>query len=280
MPLGDKNTRLIVIGTRLHEDSLIARLIEAIRENRMSGITKSYPLIDKDGNIAWPGKFPTQKDIDELRKSIPSESVWRREYLLEIVSDEEPPIRKEWIKYYNVMPRLAGEHYQGTFIGIDPSGSAKENADYTSMVAASVFGSGDDIAVFIHPYPLNKRLEFNEIKEQAILLSKTIGGGCPATLIVEDVAVQKWLIQEIEYIGLPVEAYKIGGVDKRSRLKVAASLMQAGRVYFPKQGAEDLIQQLLGFGLEKHDDLADAFSLLLLKIMEIKNRPEPKIWIF
>ena len=26
--------------------------------------------------------------------------------------------------------------------------------------------------------------------------------------------------------------------------------------------------QLTGFGIEKHDDLADAFSLLLLKILE------------
>jgi hypothetical protein len=31
---------------------------------------------------------------------------------------------------------------------------------------------------------------------------------------------------------------------------------------------------LTGFGIEKHDDLADAFSLLLLKIMEIENTPQ------
>ena len=37
---------------------------------------------------------------------------------------------------------------------------------------------------------------------------------------------------------------------------------------FPRHGAEELISQLTGFGIEKHDDLADAFSILMLKIME------------
>jgi hypothetical protein len=37
---------------------------------------------------------------------------------------------------------------------------------------------------------------------------------------------------------------------------------------FPRQGAEDLINQLVNFGIERHDDLADAFSLLVLKALE------------
>ncbi|MCX6782804.1 MAG: hypothetical protein NTZ20_02285 [Candidatus Levybacteria bacterium] len=36
--------------------------------------------------------------------------------------------------------------------------------------------------------------------------------------------------------------------------------------------AKDLILQLTGFGVEKHDDLADAFSLLILKIIENDHR--------
>jgi len=38
-----------------------------------------------------------------------------------------------------------------------------------------------------------------------------------------------------------------------------------------------LITHLTGFGVEKHDDLADAFSLLLLKIMEEDNTSQPGI---
>lgn len=42
------------------------------------------------------------------------------------------------------------------------------------------------------------------------------------------------------------------------------------KVFFPKQGAEELIQQLVYFGVEKHDDLVDAFTIVLLKSLEVK----------
>jgi len=43
---------------------------------------------------------------------------------------------------------------------------------------------------------------------------------------------------------------------------------------FPKQGAEELIEQIVHFGVEKHDDLADAFSIVILQIIE-----NPPRWI-
>lgn len=279
MPAGDKHTRLMIIGSLLHQDSLIKRLQKNIDNGNMSGIFRAFPLLDGKGISTWPGKFLDQKAINEEMAKGFTESAWRREYLLEIISDEEPVIQKEWIKYYDLMPKLTEEYYIGTFIGIDPAGSDNEKANCTAMVAASVFKNKDDLEIFIHPNPINKRLRFNEIRDEAMLLSKTIGNGYPATLVAEDVGVQKWLIQEFEFAGVPVEAFKIGGVDKRSRLTIAAALVQAGKVFFPDKGAEDLLQQLLGFGVEKYDDLADAFSLLILKIMEIKNQPEPRVTI-
>ncbi|MHA1465987.1 MAG: hypothetical protein ACTSQ2_12935 [Candidatus Heimdallarchaeaceae archaeon] len=36
---------------------------------------------------------------------------------------------------------------------------------------------------------------------------------------------------------------------------------------------------MTGFGREKHDDLADAFSLVILKIMEKMNESEPQMFI-
>jgi phage terminase large subunit-like protein len=48
-------------------------------------------------------------------------------------------------------------------------------------------------------------------------------------------------------------------------------LIQSGQVLFPRLGAENLILQLTGFGKESHDDLADAFAILMLKTAELKN---------
>ena len=40
-------------------------------------------------------------------------------------------------------------------------------------------------------------------------------------------------------------------------------------ILFPNKGYEDLIIQLTGFGIDKHDDLVDALTLLV--IQEIEN---------
>jgi len=65
--------------------------------------------------------------------------------------------------------------------------------------------------------------------------------------------------------------------DKRSRLAVISQFIQDGTILFPKQGAEELIQQLIGFGVEKNDDLVDALTLLVNKILE-DNKPMPQIF--
>ena len=40
-------------------------------------------------------------------------------------------------------------------------------------------------------------------------------------------------------------------------------LIKTGKILFPKKGCEELLRQLVHFGVEKHDDLADAFSVLI-----------------
>ena len=70
---------------------------------------------------------------------------------------------------------------------------------------------------------------------------------------------------------------KVYGQDKYARLSAVSFLVQDGKVLFPKVGAEDLITNLVGFGTEKHDDLADAFSILLSQILE-ENRRSGGAW--
>jgi len=281
IPLGETDAKIVVLGNFLHRDSVLSRLEEKITKGEMPGVFLRVPLVEGKDKITWTGKFSSLEAIEELRQSIGNELTWQRDFMLRAIPGDHQIIDSKRIRRYNRMPRLEGKYYRGTFIGIDPAGSKNKNADCTAMVAGSVFGEEDDIIVYIHPNPVNERLELPEIKERAMLLSKAIGGsGCPATLEVEATGTQKWLAQELEHAGMPVEEFKIGVTDKAFRLTIASSMVHAGKVFFPEEGAEDLLQQLIGFGVEKYDDLADAFSLLILKIMEIKNQPEPRITIF
>jgi phage terminase large subunit-like protein len=53
-------------------------------------------------------------------------------------------------------------------------------------------------------------------------------------------------------------------------------MIKSGRILFPLSGAEELISQIIHFGIEKHDDLADAFSNMVLGVIE-KPPSIPKI---
>jgi hypothetical protein len=48
---------------------------------------------------------------------------------------------------------------------------------------------------------------------------------------------------------------------------VAARYIKNGVVKFPRKGCEQLITQLVGLGIEKHDDLCDACVWLILGLV-------------
>jgi len=60
--------------------------------------------------------------------------------------------------------------------------------------------------------------------------------------------------------------------DKRTRLSTVASKIESGQILFPRTGCEKLIDQIVHFGVEKHDDLMDAFVLVSQQV--IRRRDE------
>jgi len=281
LPTGDQNTRIVTIGNLLHEDSLVMRIKKAIEAGSLDGIFKSYPLLDEAGKCLWPGKYPTQADIEAEKRRIGNESAWHREYLLNIVSDQERLVHPEWIHYYDELPQITKDFYlRKVFTGVDLAISQTASADYTAMVSGRLYGYYDEMKVYILPNPVNEKLTFPQTVEKAKSLSLALGGNAHHTqLLIEDVGYQRALIEQLQRENVPAEGFKLHGQDKRTRIALTTHLIQQGKVLFPSKGCEKLIEQLTGFGLEKHDDLADAFSLLILKIMsEHHSRPQI-IWL-
>jgi len=83
---------------------------------------------------------------------------------------------------------------------------------------------------------------------------------------------QKALIQELNRQGCHAEGVN-PGQDKRARLTLTTQLLENGNILFPRKGCEELVTQLTGFGYEKYDDLADAFSMLILSILKHNQKP-------
>ncbi|MEI8249450.1 MAG: hypothetical protein WCG07_03070 [Candidatus Taylorbacteria bacterium] len=270
IPLGDKDTRLVVIGTALHHDSLITKLKTAIIEGRMNGITKKYPFLNANGTAMWPEKFPLQTDIDTLRKSVPSLQAWEREYMLNIVSDDTQLIRPEWIQYYDELPSNDNLRYAG--IGVDPAIGQKSDNDSTAIVSGNIYGRKKSLKIYVLPNPINEQLDFTETISRVKSLSTTLGNGVPVSMWIESVAYQKAIVDQLRSEGYPAKEWKTGGSDKRARLSLVSNHIQSGTVLFPRKGAEKLITQLLGFGSETHDDLCDALGILVLSVIEQDSR--------
>ncbi|RJQ33045.1 hypothetical protein C4572_00110 [Candidatus Parcubacteria bacterium] len=273
IPLGDIGTRIILCGNLLHEDSLMMRLKKKVDDKEIKGIYKWFPLLDENGTCLWPGKFNTPEKIKELRQGVISETAWQQEYLLRIVSDASRVIFPEWIHYYdgNIKPIMAEKSkFPKMYAAVDLAISEKETADCTAIIQALVSGYGKNIKIYILPNPVNKRMAFPETIEHLKATISTLGSG--GKLFVETVGFQEAYLQQLLKDGCS----KVEGVkaltDKRSRLALTASLIQEGKILFPQKGCKELLAQILNFGLERHDDLADAFSILIQKIMEIEEK--------
>ncbi len=272
IPAGDKNTKTIFVGNLLHEDSLLMRIREKIEEGTINGKMLLVPLLGEKSEIAWGGKFKDLKEIEIERKKVANDSSWSREYLLKILSDHERVIHPEWIQFYDELPEVNEKNkfrFCGT--GIDLAISKNESADYTSMVSALVFGYEDKLKIYITPDVINQRLSFPEtvLQIKAMVNSKL----CYERyrVFIEDVGYQKSIIQHIndqkESTKFKIEEFRPKG-DKRSRLSLVSHAVQNGTILFPRDISPLLISQLVNFGKEKHDDLADAFSTLCIKILD------------
>ncbi len=181
----------------------------------------------------------------------------------------EEIVNPEWIQFYDKFP-ATGLH--SICIGIDLAVSERDSADCTAMLVGYVYGIGKNMKVYLKENPINERISFPvqaEYVKALVATEKLIHHR--VKLFVEDVGYQKAFIQLFESKNYDIEGVPTGRNDKATRLRMTTPFLKEGRVLFPKNGCEELIQQLLGFGKEKHDDLADSFSILVLKVIE--NNP-------
>ncbi|MSU45314.1 MAG: hypothetical protein EXS47_01660 [Candidatus Zambryskibacteria bacterium] len=277
IPAGDRNTRLIVVGNLLHQDSLLMHLKRDMDENQLKAVFKSYPLINESGVIAWPGKYTSAEDIAKEKSRCGNEFAWQREYLLHIVPDEEQVIHPEWIQPYDELPNK--NSYCGLIVGVDLAISQKDSADYTAMISAVISGSGETLCVYILPNIVNRRITFPQTMDQIRSLKKVNETIYSSVVFhVEDVGYQKAVIDQLILENIPVVGIKVSS-DKRSRLMTVSAMIQSGKIKFPRFGVEELIRQIVGFGVERHDDLVDAFSIIGHVAIE-RNGSRPCIqWI-
>lgn len=276
IPAGDIGTKIVLIGNLVHDDSLIMRLREKIDGGQMDGEFRSFPLINSQGECLWKEKFPDEASLEDLRRKVASQQAWEREYLLKIIPDDDQIIDPLWIQRYYSIPK----DYKriGIYVGVDLAISKENYADYTAMVPILVCKWKDKIYLYVLPEIVHKRMNFNETHEEILYLNLRLSStyNIDPMFLIETVAYQQAVVDSLEEKNIDVEGIKPLG-SKRERLAITSTFFSNKQIYFPNEEAKKLIQELVHFGSEKHDDLADAFSMAVIDIMVNKKPRKPSI---
>ncbi len=262
IPAGDIYTKRIVVGNLLHEDSLLMRLKSLIERNEIDGTFIEWPIL-KNGKSTWPDKFPNMQAIRRMKRIIASRVSWEREFMLHLVADDDQIIDRSNIHYYDEVPPYLRGQYRRTIVGVDLAISESDKADLTAILTLEVINSNQLQRIYIKPNPVNKRMSFHETINQLKIVSDQYDY---PKLYVEQTAYQAAVVQQLQSDGLNVKGVTPQS-DKRSRLNMIADKIQRGLILFPEKGAEELITQLVGFGVEKHDDLVDALTMAVLEFI-------------
>ncbi|NMC36274.1 hypothetical protein GYA49_04490 [Candidatus Beckwithbacteria bacterium] len=269
MPIGDVHTKIVVVGNLLHEDSLMMRLKENITLGKMDGVYREYPLINAKGEITWPGKYPTMKHVEIKRRQVADDSAWYREYLLKFISDDNRIVQRNWPQVWTELPDLKRYPPHLVGLGVDMALSESSSADLTALIPFICVGYGDNLKVYILDYIVNKRLNFTdaikEIKKVCEYFDEDFKR--MPTVYVEKANIETAATQLLRLDKVLSEPVDTSRMSKQERLQVSTPYIRVGKVLFPPKGAEQLISQIINFGIEKHDDLVDAFTLIVIKVL-------------
>ncbi len=270
VPLGDKNTKILHVGNMLHNNSLMMRLSENILSTDSHQVFKRYPIIDEKNNILWQSKFTDLLEIEKLRKKVGDEVAWHLEYLLRVIANVGQIVNPKDIQFYDNIPanKISRDGYFPTrkiIVGIDLAISESNNADFTAIVPVLYNKVNDKWEAYVLKEFVHKRLQFPEVIKIIMELNKSLKLYTNnIEFAVESVGYQEAVVQAVKAEDEYVEIVGVGvRLGKEERLRSITPMFSNKLLFFPSVGAEVLIEEILGFGSEKHDDLVDALVYAL-----------------
>lgn len=260
------DTKVVMLGNLVHRDCLVKQFGQSDNVKFME-----FPLLDKEtGEITWKALYPDMEAIEAKKEEVLMAGeglghvIWAREYLLKDADEEDMVLKLEDIQYYpdEWLQRKA----VSAGVGVDFAISKKESADYTAMCKGmDVKNDEGERKLLIMKNNVEQRMSFEETIKKAVELNEVMPHG--TKFYPEKVNYQEAAIEIMIKNGLSVVPMSAVG-DKKARITAACFYVKQGRVLFPKEGAKNVIDNLIGFGIEDHDDLADAFAYLVLGIVK------------
>jgi len=276
------NGSILIINTRYHYDDLCGWLLK--QQEDMSQyevipweVIKIPAWVDENSSklLNLPvgsSYFPEWKPDDVLKvdemeiKASNGSRYWNALYMQNPTPEEGGLIKKRWIQWWDSPEPPPCDFIIQTY---DTAFSTRTTADYSVIQTWGIFSMYDQNEIGEEGFPSNLimlgnvrgRFEYPELRRiSQTLYSKHM----PDVCIIEKKASGQSLIQDMRRSGLPVQEY-IPDKDKVSRVYAASPLMEAGRVWLPKNKtwSDDLLTELLQFPNAAHDDQVDALTMAI-----------------
>lgn len=205
-----------------------------------------------DGSLFFPEKLT--HEFLEQQKRTQGSYIYSNQYLNEIIPAELQTFKRDWIKYYSIIPEEAHN-----FIFIDPAISQADSADFTGIVVVAV----DSEKRWYIRYARRHKITPTQLITTIFLLNREFK---PQVIGIEDVAYQKSLLYFLEeevqrrQEHLPVKGIKPPS-DKTKQMRILSLVprFEWGRIFL-NQGLNDLELELMQFPRGSHDDVIDALA--------------------
>lgn len=261
MPALAPDGQLLVLGSLIHYDSLLANLRDPRRFPRWDyAVYRALEAQPRpDGTFErvalWPARWPVAR-LDQERERIGTVA-FEQEYQANPIDDTLRVFQPEWLRCYDeselVPERLV------TLMAVDPATGATGGDFFALWV-----GSLDTATGVIYTRVL--RLERVGVVEQARLIVEAFAAWRPARIGVETVAYQVALKEILEEEGrrrglyLPVVALRTTA-NKRARIEGSSPFYENGTFRLPPALPPEIEEQFLHFPKARHDDAPDACAM-------------------
>lgn len=256
--------QLVAIGTILHYDSLLSKLLSKKEYTNFN--KKIYKAINNNKSL-WEDRWPIQKLME--KKSEVGTYAFQSEYMNEPIDDETSIFKREWIdnNFYSSAPKEPMD----IIMAIDPAISQKETADYFAICVLGRITNGEYAGDIFVLDIFQDRLIISKQVDKIVEFARRWN---PRTIRVETVAYQEALKQLLDNqkqkgIYLPTKEFK-PNKDKIRRAIAISPYVEKGNIKFNKNHTE-LYDELVRFPMATHDDTVDAFVSALEELTSFTN---------
>lgn len=290
LPVRANGGKVIIVGTILHMDSLLERLMPVLS----ASTTVQEPLKDYSVNaksiwksvkyrahspdfshILWKEQWPKEALVAERQGFIEQglSDVYSREYLNYPIDESTAFFKREDFLSMDENDHESNVTY---YTAVDFAISQKERADYTVIATVGVTANGDLLVKDIR----RARWDAREIIEEMFSVQRRYK---PDLLITETGAIEKSLgpflrkmmVERGVYMNLyPMTPTK----DKLSRARSLQARLRAGGVRFDKEASwyQTLEDEMVRFPKDRHDDQVDALSWIGLVLDRLVEAATPE----